>query len=352
MRATLSILLLSLLIGCEPGQIRPGDTDESGDLDPDPNERDLYLVGGRVAGLQGEGLVLTMNPGAQSVQIAPDQRDFTFDAPVRDGFGYVVTIASYPVAPVQGCTIAGGSGSVRGADVTSIAVTCTTATFPVSGTVGGLAAGSSLVLRNNGANDLLIERNGAFSFANPVPDLDPFHVTVASQPAVPPQQCAVAGGQGVIDGAAVTDVEVTCRLECSPTAACPSTAWCDAPCGGSGLCELRPTSCPDTPAPVCGCDNRTYANACEANRAGVAVQSEGECAGSGGCVDNRECERRHFCEKETGACRGSGVCAPIPETCLGRYDPVCGCDNRTYGNECEAHRNGVSVNFRGECRSM
>ncbi|AGP34575.1 hypothetical protein SCE1572_08680 [Sorangium cellulosum So0157-2] len=29
--------------------------------------------------------------------------------------------------------------------------------------------------------------------------------------------------------------------------------------------------------PVCGCDDRTYANACLAAMAGVAVQAMGEC---------------------------------------------------------------------------
>ena len=34
-----------------------------------------------------------------------------------------------------------------------------------------------------------------------------------------------------------------------------------------------------------------------------------------------------------------------------QYDPVCGCDNRIYGNGCGASAMGVSVSYLGECGS-
>ena len=36
--------------------------------------------------------------------------------------------------------------------------------------------------------------------------------------------------------------------------------------------------------------------------------------------------------------------------CASVFQPVCGCDKRTYSNECEARKNGVLKWTRGECK--
>jgi hypothetical protein len=36
--------------------------------------------------------------------------------------------------------------------------------------------------------------------------------------------------------------------------------------------------------------------------------------------------------------------------CIEIYDPVCGCNNKTYSNACYAQAHGVSVSYSGECK--
>ena len=164
-------------------------------------------VGGTVSGLAGSGLVL-QNNGGDDLAISADGA-FTFATALDDGSAYGVTVFTQPGAPSQTCAVSNGSGTLAGADVTDVAVTCVTDQFNVGGTVSGLL-GSGLVLQNNGGDDLAISADGAFTFATALDDGSAYGVTVFTQPGAPSQTCAVSNGSGTLAGADMTDVTVTC----------------------------------------------------------------------------------------------------------------------------------------------
>ena len=90
--------------------------------------------------------------------------------------------------------------------VTNVLIRCTTNNYAVGGTVAGLLG--ALTLRLNGASDLVLSADGAFSFALAVPHGSAYSVAVQVQPV--DQACEVNNSTGVAL-APVTQVRVNCR---------------------------------------------------------------------------------------------------------------------------------------------
>lgn len=96
----------------------------------------------------------------------------------------------------------GGGGSSGGGNSSP------TPTYSISGTVSGLSG--TLVLQNNGGDDLTLTADGRFNFATSVTNGAAYAVTVLTQPAA--QNCSIANGTGTIAAANISDVAVTCSM--------------------------------------------------------------------------------------------------------------------------------------------
>lgn len=234
----------------------------------------------------------------------------------------------------------------------------------------------------------------------------------------PPKGCAYEGkdykdGESFPDKdgcntCSCSDAKIACTQKaCVQTCgsrglpACPTGSYCkfDATCGATdkgGTCEPSPRGCTDHIEPMCGCDDKTYNNPCEAAAVGVSVKYEGACKilpkscvyegkeykdgesfpdkdgcnqcfcknGNVACTDKAcaqtcgsrglpACPTGSYCKFDTtcGATDKGGTCEPIPQACSREIDLVCGCDNKTYNNPCNAASSSVSVKYKGACQT-
>jgi len=170
---------------------------------------DSFAVGGTVSGLApGDSVVLEDNGGDNHAVAA--NGSFSFPTTVASGAPYAVTVLTQPMSPLQTCVVSGGSGTIASAAVTSVAVTCTTDTFSVGGTLSGLTQGNSIVLEDNGGDAVPVTANGSFMFPTQVPSGHAYMVSVSTQPSG--QTCSVSAGAGTVGAANVSSVVVNCGI--------------------------------------------------------------------------------------------------------------------------------------------
>ena len=168
-----------------------------------------YSIGGSVSGLAGNGLVLSLNAGAQTLPVTANGA-FTFPTALASGSSYAVTVQTQPSAPTQTCAITNAGGTVVGANVTNVTVSCTTNTYTVGGTVSGLSGTGLILSLNAGAQTLPVAANGTFTFPTALASGSNYAVTVQTQPSGPAQTCAVTNGSGTVGAANLTNGSIAC----------------------------------------------------------------------------------------------------------------------------------------------
>lgn len=100
--------------------------------------------------------------------------------------------------------------------------------------------------------------------------------------------------------------------------------------------------------PVCGCNGITYRNQCEAEKAGVVSFNRGQCQESQNDPLVRESAIQKTEDRIIRNCIDESK-IDLEKPCPEDWEPVCGCNNKTYGNTCEAKRSGIKNWTQGEC---
>ena len=72
-----------------------------------------------------------------------------------------------------------------------------------------------------------------------------------------------------------------------------------------------------------------------------------------GGPDKITCNSALYCHLPDGQCSApdaAGTCVKAPDFCMRVSRPVCGCNGKTYQNECDARHAKVAIDYTGACK--
>ena len=209
-----------------------------------------FSIGGKVSGLNSSTSVILLDNGGDADKVSANG-GFTFTTKLASGATYNVTVGTEPTG--ETCTVTNGSGTVGTANVTNVAVACTTAaTFTIGGTVSGLKSSTSVTLLDNGGDPDTVSTNGSFVFSTALATGTTYSVTVGTEPTG--ETCTVSNGSGTVGTADVTNVAVVCSSNSGgggaywiPYSAAPIPGA--TPTGSNGLFLIASDQLSSGPAP-------------------------------------------------------------------------------------------------------
>jgi N-acetylneuraminic acid mutarotase len=168
-----------------------------------------YLVQVDVSGLVPNSSVSFAN-GIDSLDVSSNGV-FTLSDP-NDGAIFNVMITSQPTSTNQTCLFTSSTiGVINSSDVL-IGVECEINSYFIGGTISGLLNGNYMLLQNNTDDFKTITSNGAYIFNGPLFDEHSYQVQIQLQPDDPIQPCVVTNNSGILAGADVDNINITCEL--------------------------------------------------------------------------------------------------------------------------------------------
>lgn len=103
-----------------------------------------------------------------------------------------------------------------------------------------------------------------------------------------------------------------------------------------------------------GVATSAWSQSASGDNKGKGYSDSSKKAGMCGGIAGLKCPEGEACGYPTNKCNVadlSGTCVKVPKECPKAKAPVCGCDKKTYTNQCELLKAGVPEAHKGACKA-